>query len=279
MRTDAHSPANFDPAAYEYLFSIYTGPRTPESGVPIMSDYEIAQRREIAANTAGGNFQDKGTCDHCGAYFHYGEVFKHLPTGQYVVVGHQCADNAFGHDDRRAYDQNKLRNQMKAFRERARVKAQVEQFFADNPGLEEALRFDHPISQDMLKRLFQRGYLSEKQVAFAIRLPAQELDRQRQREEREEKLKSAPDWTEGRQEIEGTVLSTRVDATGFGYVTKMLVELDDGRRCWGTAPEAILDSETKGVRLVFNGTIQPSEDDPKFAFFKRPAKCRRAEEV
>lgn len=33
----------------------------------------------------------KGTCDHCGAAFNYGAVYKHCETDEWAVVGHICA--------------------------------------------------------------------------------------------------------------------------------------------------------------------------------------------
>ena len=99
-------------------------------------------------------------------------------------------------------------------------------------------------------------------------------------EARVEKLATAPDWVSGRQGICGTVLSTKLHETPrWGtLVMKALVELPDGRRAWGTLPSLVVGPDgqpvagsAKGLRVKFTATIELSQNDPKFAFYKRPS--------
>ena len=54
----------------------------------------------------------------------------------------------------------------------------------------------------------------------------------------------------------------------------MLVELEDGRKAWGSVP-GWFEGE-KGDAIEFVATFEASRDDRKFAFFKRPAKVKAA---
>lgn len=112
--------------------------------------------------------------------------------------------------------------------------------------------------------------------------------------ERAEKVANAQPLVAGRQQIRGTVLSGRVADTHFGMVTKILVEMEDGNRVWGTAPAYLLDevweellygvegtsfqirdedvvAAARGREVEFRGTVQPKEDDPHFGFYSRPS--------
>lgn len=84
----------------------------------------------------------------------------------------------------------------------------------------------------------------------------------------------APDWQDGRQDISGKIVSGKWKDTSFGSSFKLLIELEDGRRCWGSAPQKFLDdnieNEVEGLTISIKATISASRDDLKFAFFKRP---------
>jgi hypothetical protein len=90
---------------------------------------------------------------------------------------------------------------------------------------------------------------------------------------------NATPWTAGRQVVEGTIISIKeVEAfrqprysSYVAYDYKWIVKTDDGRRVYVTAPSAISAAE-KGARVRFTATIEVSNDDPLFAFGKRPAK-------
>lgn len=283
-RTDIHAPSTFDPAKYQYQFPIYVGPRGGHYGVPIMSDYEIEQRKLISAHSAHGNFANKGTCDHCGASFYYGDVFRHVDTQEMVVVGHICADKSFSYDSRREYEYNKLKSQIAAFRERAKMKTAVESFFASHPGLREALEFDHEISRDMLKKLIKWGSLSDKQVAFALRIPQIEAEKKARLEQQAAEKAAAPDWQVNgeRLRVEGEILGGKwVPGYAWGSPDslKVIVKLADGRKCYGSMPIAIINkfpndtlNALKGKTFSFEAQFEVSKDDKKFAFFKRPTK-------
>jgi hypothetical protein len=89
-------------------------------------------------------------------------------------------------------------------------------------------------------------------------------------------VSDAEDVTPGRQVITGEVLKVTEREDHFspygGIVYKMTVKDDRGFKVWGTVPSG-LGVDIEGERVTFTGTVQPSDEDPKFGFFKRPAKA------
>jgi hypothetical protein len=133
-------------------------------------------------------------------------------------------------------------------------------------------------------QLKTRGELSDKQLGFIPTAIAGQIERDVQAA----KQAAAPHWTPGRQTFEGEVLKTKWQDSDFGGALKMLVKLDDERRCWGTVPDALLkparvsgkaEDELKvGDRVRITATIEPTDSDLTFAFYKRP-RALPAEEV
>jgi hypothetical protein len=48
----------------------------------------------------------------------------------------------------------------------------------------------------------------------------------------------------------------------------MTVKSKEGWLCWGSVPTGV--TVEKDCKVVFIATLTPSEDDPKFGFFKCP---------
>lgn len=138
---------------------------------------------------------------------------------------------------------------------------------------------------DIVGKLVKYGSISEKQYDFIGTLLAR-IDTRAQREAERAAVKAAeaehtPDVpNDGKRiEVAGEVLSTRVDYTNFGSVTKMLVKTDAGYKLWGTAPSALLGNEPlKGKRIAFKAAVERSAKDPKFGFISRPTSARFIEE-
>ena len=135
------------------------------------------------------------------------------------------------------------------------------QLLANTPGLVEALKHDHDISRDLAKKLFERGTLSEKQVALAFRLVEQNAKRA------EETAKALP-APEGRHIVEGVVLCVKIQDSHFGSTLKMLVKDERGFKVWTSVPKSM--DPAKGDNVRIKVTLSPKKEDPKFAFGSRP---------
>jgi len=153
-----------------------------------------------------------------------------------------------------------------------------EAFLASHPGLSEALQADHRILRDMAARLAQYGSLSDRQVAFALKLAAEVSSKPAERRV------PAP-VAAGRQTVEGTVVSLKSYDGQFGVTLKMLVRVDtpDGSwLAWGTVPSGLDQAGVaRGDVVRFDAKLALG-DEPHFARFSRPTHgsvVRRATEV
>lgn len=77
------------------------------------------------------------------------------------------------------------------------------------------------------------------------------------------------EWiTEGRQVIEGEVVSCKEKESEWGVAWKLVIT-DGIRKYYGTLPRA-LDIPERGTTIKIKGTVTRANDDPLFGFFKRP---------
>jgi len=174
----------------------------------------------------------------------------------------------------------KLRNNQLARERRARKRAEEAErkaaeraeraaaYAAENADvLAELETLTGEFADDLRATLAETGQLSENQGAAVLRIAA----------EKAAEPEAAP-VEAGRIEITGKVVSTKwVD--GYGprarAVKKMVVLDDRGFRVYGTVPAAIGGVE-RGERVAFTATVEASDDDETFGFFKRPTKARIA---
>ncbi len=117
-RSDPHRPGAIVPADYEYVFSYNLA--TSEGGWPIPSlgincelDRRYIRKNDDGTETVvngshdadglccvvgmrgrGHKFFDgsgAGKCSVCGTCYIYGDVWRHVPTGEHIHLGHTCA--------------------------------------------------------------------------------------------------------------------------------------------------------------------------------------------
>lgn len=264
MRNDVHSPKNMLPEQYDYVDCWYQGPHAYYCTAYAKFTKNLSAM--VFNSSYQGNFAEKRTCDHCGAAFHHGVVYRHKPTGDVIVVGHECAYERFSASNAE-YVFKHIQKYAKALKEAAKRKDGVQKFLEENPGLEEALGCGHHICEDMAKKLQKYGSLSPKQVAFAMKLAAEKAT---------PKKKKEPEfWTEvqnGRRELTGEVLATKIQDSYYGMVRKMLFKVVNGpeswEKVWMTCPSG--HNIQKGDKLAVRATVEQSKDDPLFGFGSRP---------
>jgi len=204
-------------------------------------------------------------CTHCGTHLKHGSLYRHT-SGELVVIGPTCVDR-LQFDSCDEIQALHIANRLRLARLRSLMKRSwrwkiVGDFLMENED-------KNAIIGDMLNKLNKYLSISRKQIAFARKLVRDEAERESRKAEREAKLVNTPDWQDGRLEIEGKVLSCKWKDSDFGGGYKLLIEIEDGRRCWGSAPQKYFDAgEPKTIRIKAGFT--PSRDDKKFAFYKRP---------
>jgi hypothetical protein len=215
------------------------------------------------------NGYDCNHCTHCGSALSSGVVYLHKPSGEHIIMGNTCRDR-LEFESASAIQKAHLENRLRLARLRMLMKHNwrwkiVGEFLIEN---EEK----HHIVKDMLNKLNKNFKLSRRQIAFARKLVRDEDERETRQAEREARIANTPDWENGRYEIEGKVLSCKWKDSDFGGSYKLLIELTDGRRCWGSAPQKLFDEteDVKGLTIKIKARFQASSDDTKFAFFSRP---------
>lgn len=238
-------------------------------------------------------------CHSCGTRYAHGVIVQH-EDGTYFAIGHTCAEEYFSLPSVAALKQRKAQ---KARETRERREA-GEQFLVDALGEAfsdfEAWREDTPyfaryfveILEDMTRSAKRYGSLTDRQVEFATKLHTEALEKLARQQEKEETATVKLPTPTGAEVVTGTVVSTKwVDGYAYGTSTlKMLVEDDRGFRVWGTVPSklgiAVNDDGhryhrevAKGDRVTFTATVEPSNDDAYFGFYKRPRKAEVLETV
>jgi len=243
--------------AYDHIDGTYAG----EVHDPLDSSYI----EELESN--GYNCDQ---CTHCGTHLKHGSVYRHT-SGELVVIGPTCV-NRLQFESASEIQAEHIFNRLRLARLRSLMKRNwrwkiVGEFLIENE------QKNHIIG-DMLNKLNKYFSLSRRQIAFARKLVRQADEREAREAEREAKLANTPDWQDGREEIEGKVLSCKFKDSDFGGSYKLLIELEDGRRCWGSAPQKYLDAvdenQLSSPIIRIKATFSASNDDKKFAFYKRP---------
>ena len=69
----------------------------------------------------------------------------------------------------------------------------------------------------------------------------------------------------------------RLDLRDYRNFVREVMTVQDahGRRFWGTQPRFLYDAK-EGDAVAFRADVEPSRDNPAFAFFKRPTRAPKA---
>lgn len=317
QRTDKFRPSVIDPSKFVLVSQHYLGPIGEDlenSGIceEMAEEQRLLEEHQAAhpGFTVAGH-KWPGQCDCCGARYLWGSTFYTAEANTYISIGNICAGKLNLGDP----------NAMKSFREQVNTwkihnerVAAARKFAAENgitaaldlylsnakadESLSEYDRFPHNTLVDMMGKLVRWGNISEKQVAFAIKLLQQIADQPRkfaEREAREANRKPIPAFIK-RATVEGVIVSAKYEEGGYTSsfykpsCHKIVVEHADGWKVWGTAPaDVVLAAEQfsaktyvsseetcellKGKRVRFDCRITVSDNDSKFGFFKRPTKA------
>jgi hypothetical protein len=307
-RTDVHSPASIIPADYTFLFG-YAHPSSvdgwpipgynleliqatrtgkPVQGFrdssltinPILRKFPQTTRSSTADGTpiTFAAIHKNGACDVCGAWHIEGSVFYHVPTGEAIALGWQCAEKLeLDWDDS---ERQLIAGNRKAARQSAVAKAKRFAFLRDfvdtakdiDATLLADLRVDHHIVRDIRSRII-RGYEpSTKQLDLVRKLAADT------RKPAEKHVRAPVE--DNRQRVTGKVVGVKIHDGAYGSSLKITVKIEtpDGSwLTWGTAPSALLSlvqdlGGLRGATVAFDAKLVRADDSEHFTFFKRPTK-------
>lgn len=299
-RHDVHAPASdqFDPEMYDCqgIFDF-----TPEF------DATETQRRMETVNAMlaqgyrfGGS--TTGGCGHCGTLIRYGALMTRADVKEMIYVGETCLNNRF--DGITKAEFQRLRKTASLNREKMAKAAAFELLCDTNQDMAYATYasniFDAVVDDkgarfgqvsgtawaldtlgDISRKARQYGDPSPRQLALVSKLMVELTDKTaafeaRQTEQAAEKAAAAPVPT-GRITITGTVVKAvwKDNPYGPGGCVKITVKSADGWLVWGTAPSNISTDVDKGDTVTLTATVEASDSDPSFGFFKRPVKATR----
>lgn len=266
-RTDIHRPSAIKIEDYRSIGYIYLWPaQYDDIGFALWNRQERERINELvrANGWHWSNHEHGGTCGICGATARFVGVFVHVPTGEVIYVGHECAEHVeIGNSG--AFDALKKRIHAEQERRRNTINARKLIVEYGIPEME-CGQYSHDILRDMWGKLVQYGSLSEKQVAFAKRLIAEA-----------KAPKVAPvaepvpteDAPEGRTIVTGTILGKKTVESPYGNTVKVLVQSAAGWKVWSTLPMSLSDAN-KGAHVQFTATLKRSDKDRYFAYASRP---------
>lgn len=306
QRTDVHRPSELIPGYYRELFSYahattVDGWPVPGFNISLLCAQRAGQAFYAASDEHKGeaepvkdaagrpypmaDIHKGGACDSCGAHHVYGSVYLHEPTGECVALGWQCADAVAINAD--LSERLRIESGRKAARSRIlnkiRRRVALRDFAAEAaPELRLALRCDHRIIEDVRSRLISNAAkygakLSEKQEAMVLKIAREE----REKASRPAEVNVPAPIVEGRQTVEGTVVSVKTHDSDFGSSLKMTVKVttDAGTwLAWGTCPSALgegLELGNDGLRgctVRFDAKLKAGRE-AHFALLSRPTKA------
>jgi len=284
-RTDVHRPSAINPEEYTYVCVNYT----PGAKDGAMFELQFLKvQRTVLENhmeRTGGTWsghQHGGSCHVCGAHAMYTVTFYHKATNVYIKTGFDCAEKMEMGDASMFRVFRTLQGQVKDAREFAKGKQKAQAILSDAGLLaawelwqaeySEAFKYEENTVRDIVGKLVKYGSVSDKSLNYVRNLLAKIEGRAAIEAKRAEAKALAADVPTGRIQVEGTVVSIKVQDSPFGAVTKLLVQHATGWKVWGTKP-GNLEIE-RGTVITFTATVTRSDDDPKFGFYSRPTGAR-----
>lgn len=260
-RTDTHAPTSFDPDAYAFAGVIDLCPDAGDLGAVQLTRQAYDLRR---TNPFKGNFHAKATCDHCGSAFRYGILFQHVPTSEFVVFGHQCAEGRVGSMAQADFQLRRMQKAAKAARKAEKTRKAKAAWLAENGDVKAYMDEKAHLGfiDSLLGYLDRKGHLTEGQLAAVKRMMAE--DAEKAAEVAEEVAKPASESAfYGRvgERIEhvATVEFTKVCESFYG--SSLLVVLVDSEmrrfKTFSTA-EKVWDLKP-GYKIAFRATVKAHE--------------------
>lgn len=282
-RTDPHSPTNLVTEDYRFEYAYDSHPEEGDRRYAMASLNRLVEDGVTFGQVHGGD-----TCDHCGARLRYVAVLQHLPTRTLIKVGETCLDNRFS---LATQEFHRLRKAAELNRDRTKKATKRAAFLADERNAEaveyaqaQTAPFDSEYDApgwaefffSMLDQFDRNGDLSERQIDALIASKARKAERDAKRALESIQHPAAP-VVEGKIVVTGEII--KLDVTDGQFTREVMTVRDDrGFKVWGTQPRALYEAKV-GARVTFTATVEKSDRDETFGFFKRPTKPAILQEV
>lgn len=242
------------------------------------------------------SFKDLGApchpCAMCGHLIRWAVGFRHLPSGELILVGEDCSQyldsNSMIEKQMKQFKTKVANQKAKEDAELTRIK-RLTQFTADYPEVVQflykteyqeveyreapkptSIKAPMPFMNEMVHAFNKWGSLTPGQTAAVQKIMKAQA-------EFEAKKASQPQPAQplmgGKRLLEGEVVSVKWQTDGYyGPTKKMVVLLRDGNRVFGTVPKSITNVE-KGQNVSLFGNVMVSKNDENFGFYSHPSKA------
>lgn len=308
-RTDIHRPSVIQPEDYTFVAFDYIGSSDLGALLMLKEQREIFHAHMAQTGGRYSNHEHGGSCYVCGAFACYLCIWHHAASNTYIQTGEDCAQkmdlaygdmNAFRRAVANAREAHAGKKKAIAILGDLNLMAAWEIYLQEFPRHSDACletndadngyarpcscdvaerarewdRYEERIIRDIVSKLVKYGSLSEKATSFIKSLLDKILQRPIIAAQRAAEAEAAAPCPTGRIIITGRVLAVKVQERPAyyhgddGLSVKLLVQCLTGFKVWGNR---FLNAE-KGDLITFTATVTPSEKDPKFGFFSRPAK-------
>lgn len=302
QRDDPHRPSVINPDDY-VLVALFTIRELAADPVGAAAQLAAERQMYLAHRERTGATMSQhvthGGCMVCGAGCVDYAIFHHVPTNTYIETGFDCAEKLDMGDARRFRDFRTARKQVEEL-QKGRTKAQGVLAQCDlnaawsvyeEDSDARARRFDgldrfgaRRMAQnletlvDLVDKLVRYGDLSEKQWNLLEKLVDRVESAHEEQRERDAERAQAEPAPAGRAEVTGTVLKAALYENGLYDVAKMTVKDDRGFLVFVSVPRGIQEElgglPAHGQRVTFRAALSPKDDDPLFAFAKKPTKAQ-----
>lgn len=226
-------------------------------------EYEVEDQKLWESGGNDHSCENADKCDCCGHWLKYSCILYSVSESKFFSVGRTCTGKITG---LQRLVEDGMNNASVAMLERAACNKREREYLEANPThasiIENAKVSTIPFIRDLYAKLRRHGSLSIKQIDCMERIMKEDKER------RENATGTVP---VGRAEVEGTIVSFKdvIDPLTDKLVgTKMLVDLGNGVRVYGSKPSAL---PKEYGQVKFKATFSPSPKDPLFGFFSRPA--------
>lgn len=292
-RKDIHRPSAINPSEYSFVAFDYI--KIGGSGNILADCAYLQEQRRIKQehfSRTGGKYsthEHGGNCMICGSVNAiYTATFYHEPSNTYIRAGSDCTDKLYGSagysDAAFNIFRKNIQNALEAHAGKKKAQAILAQkdlsrcwslYISEST---EHFKYEEMTIRDIVGKLVTYGSISDKAMGYLGTLLSKIDNRTEIEAQRKAEHDAAADCPSGRIEIVGKVLTVKTpdwaEDSAFPVSSKILVQTDSGFKVWGSRTANF----EKGQRVAFRATVTPSQDDPKFGFFKRPSNARVIEE-
>lgn len=249
---------------WAYVMPLY--PDDAEFEIDLTGNHgDITSENGFADRLMGELFNGGTHCNCCNRVIKYVAVGLNEATQTYHAIGRNCAE-IFQYSPSVKKNLDKMEKKTLLAKKRVLNAKKVQAIYDKHEGLEEALKTDNNIVQDIRSRVIQYHNISDKQVALVMKIAKQDAEFKAQREA--ELADASPIDFKTIADKVLTIVSIKPKEGFYGTQNKVLLKAEEGWKLYGNIP---MNTEFKaGDSILFScNTITKSDKDEYFGFFKR----------